>query len=219
MDELFKDTTLDTRVQYIQESEIIMEDGSQECMTDSLEWVENDMKRFITENQDKIKKVYQAIHDGCNDMVSGIPELNFTMREYEDYHGSMKEYVMNCIKTGPKEDLSLSIDDMQEKDKVFFDTASRSCEQSVPDAMKNVEIIIDLKEMIKNIKASFGGICGVPDGGSHMKHGLSNFYCKSTITFCLKMMEAIRETFTKIWEVVEGYEKPKMESARPYKYF
>lgn len=219
MDELFKNSSLDLKIQYVQESEIVTEDGTMECLTDSIEWIQNSIYQFIAENQDKIRKVYQVIRDSITITIPDIPELNFTMREYEDYHDSMKNYVTDCIKSEPEEKLSLSIDDMQEKDRVFFDTASRFCEQSVADAMKNVEIIIDLKNILGDIKVSFGELSKLPKGKSNIKYTLSNFYCKSTITFCLKMMEAIRDTFEKIWKAVCDYEKPKMESARPYKYF
>lgn len=219
MNELFDDTPLDLRIKYIQESDIVTESCDKECLTDTIEWIKNDMYDFIKENQDKIKKVYQAIKDGIPSVLENIPELNYIIREYEAYNSSMIEYIKGCIDKCDMGEINIPIKDMQEKDKVFFDSNMRTCEQGIADAMKNVEIIIDLKKLIESSSVIFNELKIMKADNSNLKYELCNFYCKSIITFSLKLLEEIKKIFYTIWATVDSYEEPMTESVIRYKYF
>lgn len=217
MEELFNDTNLDLRIRFIQESQIVTESGDKECLTDCMEWIVNEMKVFITENQDKIKKAYKAIKDGCDTVIPDIPELNFVMREYEDYIDSMKGYLKNCMDSNAIVDTDIRLEEMQEKDKVFFDNTIRVCAMSVKDAMGSVEMIMDLKRFTATALAIFTELQALDKCDKVLRCNLKNFYCRSAITFCMKMLESIKETFDKVWLAVDGYTKP--QPTIPYKMF
>lgn len=218
MNELFDNTPLELKIKYVQESDIVTESCDRECLTDTIDWIKNDMYTFIKDNQDKIKKVYEAINNSIPSVLEDIPELNYVISEYEAYSSSMIDYIKKCINIESNEIL-IPIKNMQEKDKVFFNNNLRTCEQGVADAMENVETIIDLKRIIESSCTIFNEIKNSTSNTSELKYQLCNFYCKSVITFSLKMLEEIKKIFNTIWATVDSYEKPMTESSKNYRYF
>lgn len=153
---------------------------------------------FVERNQEDIKKIYQKIKDGKNPKVVSVKDMNLAIHSYSQYLTDMQKY-FNAVSHDDK--VSMTLDEafvkMQAKDKSFFDSAVSEETETISDAMKNVEAIIDLKQLGHDAKDMFKDINN-SDMNYDLKCKVLSFLSKSVCTFITQVISGINVTVSEI---------------------
>lgn len=216
-------TELEAKVFLVQE--YFTEDCSevQDFFQESLDELDESIAEFVLENQGRIKDIYQKLKNKRkvnNLMIESVADTDALYHKYVKYHDSMLDYITGCLITEGAENTSgsigMAVEEMQKKDEKFFDTEISYVEECAPDAMRNVEALVDLKGLVARIREEGEKILAIQCTDTVSKNDLYGFYCKSTLTFCLKMLDAIKAVLVQVNSTLDAPSEPE---SRPYKYF
>lgn len=198
-------------------------DEVRDFFQESLDEINEDIAEFVLENQGKIKDIYKNLKSNpkaARVMIESVADTDSLYYKYANYHDSMLNYIRGCLALEGTNDISnalgLSIHEMQKKDEAFFESELNYVEECAPDAMRNVEILVDLKELVGKIREEGSKILSATCTNEESRSGLYGFYCKSTLTFCLKMLDAIKGVLIQVGSALDAPQEPPV---RPYKYF
>lgn len=87
---------------------------------------------------------------------------------------------------------------MRDQDKNFFDNVATSDFEMISDAMKNIEILIDMKEFIQKAREKFTEL------SSEQNIEFIRLFVSSISTFCDKLFQAVINSFEIIRATLDG---------------
>ena len=178
------------------------------------------MDKFIITNQVMIKDIYSKLKGSYGDIeVSNIIDICYVLGSYKEYIESMYDYISNIL-SGKNDEtgIKMNLRQMQEKDRTFFNSNINSDTETVSDAMKNIEAIIDLKELLATLLNNAKTILTF-ESDACLKKELLSLYTKSVMSFYLQAINVIIKTYEDIVVKIDSGKELKLESVRPYKYF
>lgn len=176
--------------------------------------------KFVNSNQIMIKDIYKKIKGPAGRIeIPDVIDVCYALGSYKEYIQSMYRYINDILCGSNSEaNIGMSLREMQEKDKTFFNSSVAPATEIASDAMKNIEALIDLKTFLSNVMDMAKNILSA-DVDNCLKKDLLTLFSKSVMTFYLHAMDVVQNTFIKIVAKIDSGRELKLESVRPYKYF
>ena len=168
-----------------------------------LDEMKDNVSNFILTNKTKISNIYTTIKDGGAKKMVNVIDLNLLFHSYKDYLEDMIKFITSddvkekCDASNDEE-LSGAILKMREMDKKFFDNVATSESEKISDAMRNIEILIDMKEFIQNIRKKFMEI------NSKERIEFIQLMASSVSTFYDKLLQAVMNSLEIIQATMDG---------------
>lgn len=165
------------------------------------DWLDNimdDIKDFAKENSSDIHTIYQAIKDNCRKTVF-VVDTNLILHSYAGYLKDMGEYMdklyqVNSSKLG-EQDVRDAVNKLFDKDAQFYNSVSAKQEERISDAMKSIEIIVELPMFTEKIKEDFD---------KKFKDGKKIDYAKLYASSVSNFYDSLYESLTKTLEIIIG---------------
>ena len=163
---------------------------------------------FVLTNKDKISAVYKYIKNGESWKRVNVPDLNIVFHSYKEYLADMLKYILSDeveskLKqvTGDKKiELANALTKMREQDKKFFDTvvSQYNGSDSISNAMKNVEVLIEYTSFIKDVRKQFKEL----NDDKNLK--FMQLYASSVSNFSDNLLQGIMNTLEVITATIDG---------------
>lgn len=185
-------------------------DGSGIIYTQNeLTGIEKTLRVFISDVGYNIREViYPALKSGrYNHNMVNVPDLNYILSVYMEYNDGMYEFVLKSISELLNSELDNEvigaaynhIQQAVERDKTFISTIDESSDNTLSDAFKNVEVVVDVFETFDRLRAKIADLGErVPcDDVLRKKAIVAAFflYVKSSIEFEKFMTTHIIQTY------------------------
>lgn len=171
--------------------------------------IEKTLRVFISDVGYNIRKViYPALKSGRyeNNMVN-VPDLNYILSVYMEYNDGMYEFVEKTMSELLNSELDIEvieraythIQQAVERDKTFIPTIAESSDNTLTDAFKNVEAIVDVFETFDRLRTKIADLGDhIPcEDVSRKKAIIASFflYVKSSVEFEKFMATHIIQTY------------------------
>ena len=173
-----------------------------------LDEMKSNVENFILTNKSKISSVYKYIKNGDKWKRVNAPDLNIVFRSYKEYLEDMVKYIasdevdskLKGLDDDKKTELDNTLTAMREQDKKFFDTnvAKYNDNESISGAMKNIEVLIEYKEFIKEVRKEFVKL----NGEKNVK--FMQLYASSVSNFYDNLLQSIMNTLEIINATIDG---------------
>lgn len=165
------------------------------------DWLDNtidDIRDFAKENSSQIHTIYQAIRDNCRKTVF-VVDTNLVFHSYADYLKDMGEYMDKLYESDPSkletQDVREVVNRLFDKDAQFYTTVSTKQEERISDAMKSIEIVIELPEFAEKIKEDFA---------KKFKDGKKIEYAKLYASSVSNFYDSLYESLVNTLEIMIG---------------
>ena len=173
-----------------------------------LDEMKSNVENFILANKSKISSVYKYIKNGDKWKRVNVPDLNIVFHSYKEYLEDMVKYItsdevdskLKGLDDDKKTELDNTLTAMREQDKKFFDTnvAKYNDSESISGAMKNIEVLIEYKEFIKEVRKEFVKL----NGEKNVK--FMQLYASSISNFYDNLLQSIMNTLEIINATIDG---------------
>lgn len=181
---------------------IIDIDVLQSVFFDYIDEVEDDIKSFAVDHAKEFKYIYAQIKSGTRKTVFVI-DTNLILHSYKEYLEDMGKYMEKLYSGNTDNALTQDVRDavnkMYDKDSTFFAVASSKQEEKISDAMKSIEIIIEIPEFISKAKEEFS-----KKFKDATKIEYARLYASSVSCFSDAMYEGIMNTYEIIHGTLDG---------------
>lgn len=165
------------------------------------DWLDStidDIRDFAKENSSEIHTIYQAIRDNCRKTVF-VVDTNLVFHSYADYLKDMGEYMNKLYEGDPSkletQDVREVVNRLFDKDAQFYTTVSTKQEERISDAMKSIEIVIELPEFAEKIKEDFA---------KKFKDGKKIEYAKLYASSVSNFYDSLYESLVNTLEIIIG---------------
>lgn len=165
------------------------------------DWLDNtidDIRDFAKENSSQIHTIYQAIRDNCRKTVF-VVDTNLVFHSYAEYLKDMGEYMDKLYESDPSkletQDVREVVNRLFDKDAQFYTTVSTKQEERISDAMKSIEIVIELPEFAEKIKEDFA---------KKFKDGKKIEYAKLYASSVSNFYDSLYESLVNTLEIMIG---------------
>ena len=165
------------------------------------DWLDStidDIRYFAKENSSEIHTIYQAIRDNCRKTVF-VVDTNLVFHSYADYLKDMGEYMDKLYESDPSkletQDVREVVNRLFDKDAQFYTTVSTKQEERISDAMKSIEIVIELPEFAEKIKEDFA---------KKFKDGKKIEYAKLYASSVSNFYDSLYESLVNTLEIIIG---------------
>ena len=157
-----------------------------------------DIIQYITNQSDKIKAIYRDIREGnCRREVK-VVDANYVFHMYKEYLEDMMKYINKAMETNEIEKLNNAVLDMIAKDKEFFSSVAVAKEEKISDAMKNVELVLDLSAFFQDVLVDLGTMI------DEYPLPCLKLYSSSVVNFSVDLIRCIKESFEIISGTIDG---------------
>lgn len=173
-----------------------------------LDEMKSNVENFILTNKSKISSIYKYIKNGDQWKRVNVPDLNIVFHSYKEYLEDMVKYIasdeieskLKGLDDEKKTELDNTLTAMREQDKKFFDTnvAKYNDSESISGAMKNIEVLIEYKEFIKEVRKEFIKL----NGEKNVK--FMQLYASSVSNFYDNLLQSIMNTLEIINATIDG---------------
>lgn len=173
-----------------------------------LDEMKSNVENFILANKSKISSIYKYIKNGDQWKRVNVPDLNIVFHSYKEYLEDMVKYIasdeieskLKGLDDEKKTELDNTLTAMREQDKKFFDTnvAKYNDSESISGAMKNIEVLIEYKEFIKEVRKEFIKL----NGEKNVK--FMQLYASSVSNFYDNLLQSIMNTLEVITATIDG---------------
>ena len=173
-----------------------------------LDEMKSNVENFILANKSIISSIYKYIKNGDQWKRVNVPDLNIVFHSYKEYLEDMVKYIasdeieskLKGLDDEKKTELDNTLTAMREQDKKFFDTnvAKYNDSESISGAMKNIEVLIEYKEFIKEVRKEFIKL----NGEKNVK--FMQLYTSSVSNFYDNLLQSIMNTLEVITATIDG---------------